>query len=122
MENSIKYPIKAVSNLTGLSIHVIRAWEKRYNAVIPRRTDTNRRLYSHDDVEKLKLLSRASDMGYSIGNIASYNIDDLEKIVGEENTTEVKETPETFDEKSSVNSHEYFNRCIDAILDLVFVI
>ena len=46
MENSITYPIKVVSHLTGLSIHVIRAWEKRYNVVVPKRTDTNRRLYS----------------------------------------------------------------------------
>ena len=70
MKNSIKYPIKAVANLTGLSIYVIRAWEKRYNTVVPERTETNRRLYSQEDVQKLKLLHLASENGHSIGTIA----------------------------------------------------
>ena len=56
MEMAYKYPIKVVSQMTGLSVHVIRAWEKRYNVVEPDRTDTNRRLYSEKEIEKLKLL------------------------------------------------------------------
>ena len=43
---SIQHPIKVVARRTGLSAHVIRIWEKRYGAVEPERTDTNRRLYS----------------------------------------------------------------------------
>lgn len=31
MENIIKYPIKAVADLTGLTEHVIRIWEKDIN-------------------------------------------------------------------------------------------
>ena len=93
MENSNTYPIKVVSNLTGLSIHVIRAWEKRYNVVVPERTDTNRRVYSHSDVEKLKLLSKASEKGYAIGSIAYLSIKDLKSIVNEgEAEVEVKES------------------------------
>ncbi|MBC8095217.1 MAG: MerR family transcriptional regulator, partial [Akkermansiaceae bacterium] len=34
--------IKAVARRTGLTLHVIRIWEKRYAAVQPSRTDTNR--------------------------------------------------------------------------------
>ena len=48
MAINYKYPIKVVSQMTGLSVHVIRAWEKRYNVVEPERTDTNRRLYSEE--------------------------------------------------------------------------
>ena len=54
MEKMYKYPIKVVSQMTGLSVFVIRAWEKRHNVVIPSRTETNRRLYTEDDIEKLK--------------------------------------------------------------------
>ena len=79
-------PNKSCIRLTGLSIHVIRAWEKRYNVVVPERTDTNRRLYSHSDIEKLKLLSNASEKGYAIGSFSSLSIDDLRNIIiGEEN-------------------------------------
>lgn len=71
MKDSIQYPINVVSKLTGLSSHLIRAWEKRYNAVEPSRTGTNRRVYSDEAVEKLKLLKLLTSKGYSIGNIAS---------------------------------------------------
>lgn len=114
----IRYPIKAVANLTGLTIHVIRAWEKRYNAVVPRRTDTNRRLYSHDDVEKLKLLSRASEMGYSIGNIASYNITELEKIVGDKRSAEVTKLVVNEENNSFDSNRDYYKNCLDSIIDL----
>jgi len=31
------YPIRAVSKLTGLSVDTLRAWERRYRAIVPRR-------------------------------------------------------------------------------------
>ena len=76
-----KYPIKVVSQMTGLSVFVIRAWEKRYNVVSPERTETNRRLYSEDDIEKLKLLNSAVNMGHNIGGIVKLSISELRSIV-----------------------------------------
>lgn len=117
MKNSFTYPIKAVSNLTGLSLHVIRAWEKRYNVVVPERTDTNRRLYSDQDVEKLKLLSQASDSGYSIGTIARYNIDELKGILGK--SVESNKTENHPDSKNSTNEEkDYLIHCIEATKNL----
>ncbi len=49
------YGMKAVSIKTHLSPHVIRVWEKRYQEVTPKRTQTKRRLYSVEDVERLIL-------------------------------------------------------------------
>jgi MerR family transcriptional regulator, light-induced transcriptional regulator len=74
MANNYKYPIKVVSQMTGLSVHVIRAWEKRYNVVEPDRTETNRRLYSEEDIEKLKLLNDALHLGHHIGGIANLSL------------------------------------------------
>ena len=42
--------IKVVARRTGLTAHVIRIWEKRYAAVEPERTGTNRRLYSEAQI------------------------------------------------------------------------
>jgi len=64
------FPIDMASKRSGLSVHVIRIWEKRYGAVTPRRTATNRRLYSDGDVRRLCLLRRAVESGYRIGVIA----------------------------------------------------
>ena len=40
-----RHLIQVVNRRTGLSSDVIRVWEKRYQAVVSHRNDTNRRLY-----------------------------------------------------------------------------
>jgi DNA-binding transcriptional MerR regulator/methylmalonyl-CoA mutase cobalamin-binding subunit len=62
--------IKVVARRTGLSAHVIRIWEKRYGAVAPERTGTNRRLYSDEQIERLSLLRDVTQNGHSIGHVA----------------------------------------------------
>jgi DNA-binding transcriptional MerR regulator/methylmalonyl-CoA mutase cobalamin-binding subunit len=77
-----KFPMKAVSLRTNLSPHVIRVWEKRYQAVTPKRSPTNRRLYSEEDVERLLLLRRATELGHSIGQIARLPREELIDLLG----------------------------------------
>lgn len=72
------HTIKFVANHTGLSQHTIRAWERRYAALSPERTATNRRLYSADDMKKLSLLRQAVQAGHSIGQIASLSLLELQ--------------------------------------------
>lgn len=60
---------------------MIRVWEKRYGAVTPARTDTNRRLYSDAEVERLRLLARATEVGHKIGIIAKLELQDLRRLV-----------------------------------------
>jgi MerR family transcriptional regulator, light-induced transcriptional regulator len=78
------HPIRVVARRTGLSPHVIRAWETRYGAIEPRRTETNRRMYSMDDVERLALLRRATLAGRSIGQIATLPVEELRALVDED--------------------------------------
>lgn len=66
----IQHSIQSAAKLAGVTAHVIRAWEKRYNAVSPDRTDTNRRLYSGDEIERLRLLGVLTRQGHRIGDIA----------------------------------------------------
>jgi DNA-binding transcriptional MerR regulator len=72
-----QHPIQVVARRTGLSADVIRAWERRYQAVTPERAANSRRLYSDLDVEKLGLLRKATSAGRRIGDIANQTIDDL---------------------------------------------
>lgn len=65
-----RYPVRAVIRRTGLSADVLRAWERRYGAVSPHRSDGGQRLYSDADVERLILLQRATAAGHSISEIA----------------------------------------------------
>ena len=75
------FPIRVVARRTGLSPHVIRAWERRYKVVEPHRSGTNRRLYSSVDVEKLNLLQAAIASGHSIGRVASLSLEELRRMV-----------------------------------------
>lgn len=74
------YSIQFVSKITGINSHTIRAWEKRYQAVVPARTDKGKRIYSQDDVDRLQKLSDLVQIGNSISDVASLGEDELEKM------------------------------------------
>jgi methylmalonyl-CoA mutase cobalamin-binding subunit/DNA-binding transcriptional MerR regulator len=59
---------------------VLRAWERRYRAVTPTRTDGGQRLYSDLDVQRLLQLQRLIDRGHAIGNIARLPLDELVRL------------------------------------------
>jgi MerR family transcriptional regulator, light-induced transcriptional regulator len=63
------YSIKAVSQATGLTVETLRAWERRYRVVSPRRDDLGRRLYCPDDVLRLRRLREATERGHPIGRL-----------------------------------------------------
>ena len=85
-----RHLIQVVNRRTGLSSDVIRVWEKRYQAVVSQRNETNRRLYSDKDIDKLTLLKRAIAAGRRIGDIASLSYDDLfELVMGDESNSSV---------------------------------
>ena len=73
------YDISAVSRLTGLSTPNLRMWEKRYGLVSPKRSKSQRRLYSEEDIRRLTLLKNLVDRGHPIGSIAGLGIDELER-------------------------------------------
>lgn len=64
------YSIQLAARLTGLTSHVIRIWEQRYRVVEPRRTPSNHRLYSQQDIERLTLLRDVTRAGHNIGQVA----------------------------------------------------
>jgi DNA-binding transcriptional MerR regulator/methylmalonyl-CoA mutase cobalamin-binding subunit len=110
-------PIKVVAQKTGLSQHVIRIWEKRYQAVVPTRTPTGRRIYSDDDVRRLMLLRDATRIGHPIGMIAKLNDESLEKLVAPETSLRFPATAATPTESLASLSHE--TRLIEACVEAV---
>jgi len=64
------FSLGAVARLTGLSPHVLRAWERRYEAVSPLRTPGGTRRYRESDVSRLRLLAAATAAGHPIGDVA----------------------------------------------------
>ncbi|MGE5816345.1 MAG: MerR family transcriptional regulator [Acidobacteriota bacterium] len=68
-ETSARYPIRAVSRLTGIGIDTLRAWERRHAAITPIRDDRGR-MYTDADIARLRLLRAAVDHGHTIGRLA----------------------------------------------------
>jgi len=87
-----KYLIGAVTKLTGLSIDVVRVWERRYGAVRPARSDGGTRLYSDADVLRLKRLRQAVEKGFGIGQAAKFSETELDELIGE-----TRQSPEATD-------------------------
>lgn len=61
-----KYSIKTVASLTGVNPTTIRAWERRYQFIVPSRTDSGHRLYSDQDVEKIKWVVEKQREGLTV--------------------------------------------------------
>lgn len=84
-----RHPIAVVSARTGLSPDVLRVWERRYEAVTPTRARDGQRYYTDADVERLRLLRRATEAGRSIGKVAGLPTRALAKLVaGDESARE----------------------------------
>ena len=77
------YSIKDLEHLTGIKAHTLRIWEQRYSVILPKRTKTNIRLYSDDDLKKLLNISVLVNKGWRISRVA--------KLTGEEMNDSVQD-------------------------------
>ncbi|MCG1036664.1 MerR family transcriptional regulator [Polaribacter sargassicola] len=77
--NNIKrdFTIKDLENISGIKAHTIRIWEKRYNLLHPKRTDTNIRFYSNDNLQKLLNIVLLNNNNFKISKIAKMTDEEL---------------------------------------------
>jgi methanogenic corrinoid protein MtbC1 len=68
---------------TGLGADLLRAWERRYGAVVPTRSAGGQRLYSEADIARLQLLRRATESGHAIGQVATLDETELRNLLQE---------------------------------------
>ena len=73
--------MRVVARMSGLSADTIRAWERRYNAVVPERSAGNTRRFKASDVRRLVLLREATEQGHAISWVAQLPDDQLESLV-----------------------------------------
>jgi DNA-binding transcriptional MerR regulator/methylmalonyl-CoA mutase cobalamin-binding subunit len=75
-----RHPVRFVAQRTGLTPHVLRAWERRYGAVSPSRSDGGQRLYSDLDIERLRTLHRLGEAGHAIAPLARLPLEELDQL------------------------------------------
>jgi MerR family transcriptional regulator, light-induced transcriptional regulator len=66
-----KFRIASVCAQTGIQPVTLRAWERRYTLLKPRRTGSNYRLYSERDVALLCWVKQQVDAGLAISQLAA---------------------------------------------------
>ena len=66
-----EFSIKDLEHFTGIKAHTIRAWEQRYGLLNPRRTSTNIRYYTSEDLKLLLNVSLLNQNGHKISHIAA---------------------------------------------------
>jgi MerR family transcriptional regulator, light-induced transcriptional regulator len=65
------YEIHEVAELTGLAAARLRAWERRYEVVRPRRMPNGYRAYTADQVALLRAFAQLIEAGERIGDLAA---------------------------------------------------
>ncbi|SBS32521.1 HTH-type transcriptional repressor YcgE [Marinomonas aquimarina] len=70
LESQLDYfPIRILSELTGVNSVTLRAWERRYGLLKPFRTEKGHRLYCQGDVERVKKILYWINQGVSVGKV-----------------------------------------------------
>jgi MerR family transcriptional regulator, light-induced transcriptional regulator len=111
-----RHPIGVVARRTGLKPDLIRAWERRYGAVAPGRTETRRRFYSDEDIERLLLLRRVVSSGRGISQVANLSNPELEALIEAEPpqpAAYAQAAPPVSEEIDEV-AEAFLNRCLAA--------
>ncbi len=114
MTTATHHAINVVVLRTGLSAHVIRIWEKRYQAVEPDRTATNRRLYSEEQIERLSLLREITQAGHSISYVAKLPTPKL-RLLAAESLTGKNPAPPRTSALPATTEPSFRENCLDAV-------
>jgi DNA-binding transcriptional MerR regulator/methanogenic corrinoid protein MtbC1 len=72
--------IAAAERDTGLSKDTLRVWERRYGFPSPPRDDAGERVYTADQIEKLRILKRLIDVGHRPRQVVALPIDELQQL------------------------------------------
>ena len=77
--NNIKqdFSIKDLENISGIKAHTIRIWEKRYNLLTPKRSETNIRYYTPEDLTKLLNIVLLNNNDYKVSKIAAMSDEEI---------------------------------------------
>ncbi len=71
------YSIRDLEKISGIKAHTIRIWERRYKLIEPKRTSTNIRFYSDEDLKLILNVSILNQNGLKISKIAELTAAEL---------------------------------------------
>lgn len=73
------YTIKDLETISGIKAHTIRIWEQRYHFLQPKRTETNIRTYSGEELKTILNVSLLNKYGFKISHIDKMSSNQIEE-------------------------------------------
>lgn len=70
-----------MESISGVKAHTIRIWEKRYDIITPKRTESNIRYYTDEDLRHLLNVVLLNKKGYKISKIAEMSHEEIRQKV-----------------------------------------
>lgn len=74
------YRSGVAARMAGLSVETLRVWERRYDLSDAERSSRGQRLYTTEQINRLRLLKSLVDQGHAIGMIAALSDAQLEQL------------------------------------------
>jgi DNA-binding transcriptional MerR regulator len=94
----MQYSISDLEQLSGISVHNIRIWERRYNALQPSRSGGNTRFYDDSQLKRLLNIAGLYFSGHKISKACAMSKEETESFLQQEINATV----------SRENQYEYF--------------
>ena len=74
--------IGQLSTMTGIGVHTLRVWEKRYGAPHSQRLPSVHRRYPKEEVPRLKAIASALESGYRASKVVTATMEELQGLMG----------------------------------------
>lgn len=101
------FPIRTVATITGVNAITLRAWERRYGLIKPKRTDSGHRLYTQEHIDLIQRVTELLEKGIPISQV--------KRKISTETPATTNEAPPA-DTDSSDQWHVYQRRMFNALL------
>jgi MerR family transcriptional regulator, light-induced transcriptional regulator len=90
LKNEDHLSIGELSKQTGIGVHSLRVWEKRYGAPHPERLPSGHRRYPKGEVQRVRAVARALESGYRASKVVTGTMEELQGLLGVKNLTTSK--------------------------------
>jgi DNA-binding transcriptional MerR regulator len=74
--------IGELARQTGIGVHTLRVWEKRYGAPLSQRLPSGHRRYPKDEVPRLRAIAKALESGYRASKVVTGTLEELQGLLG----------------------------------------
>ena len=99
------YSISDLAYLSGIKAHTIRMWERRYGILVPKRTSTNIRYYTDNELIKILNVATLLNNGWRISKVSTLDEQELKQ--------EVQRTLNAGDQEMEVHINELLRQSVE---------